>query len=59
MSISIKSKKDIEKMKIAGHKATSVLEMLREYVVPGVSTAELMTLHLNSLQKNSNAYPLI
>ena len=29
MSISIKSKKDIEKMKIAGQKATSVLEMLR------------------------------
>ena len=41
MSISIKSKKDIEKMKIAGQKATSVLEMLREHVVPGVSTAKL------------------
>ena len=41
MSISIKSKKDIEKMKIAGQKATSVLEMLREYVAPGISTAKL------------------
>ena len=44
MSISIKSKKDIEKMKIAGRKATSVLEMLKNYVVPGVSTAELDSL---------------
>ena len=41
MSISIKSKKDIEKMKIAGRKATSVLEMLRDHVVPGVNTAKL------------------
>ena len=44
MSISIKSKKDIEKMKIAGRKATSVLEMLKNYVVPGVSTGELDSL---------------
>ena len=44
MSISIKSKKDIEKMKIAGQKATSVLEMLKDHVVPGVSTAELDSL---------------
>ena len=41
MSISIKSEKDIEKMKIAGKKATSVLEMLKDYVVPGVNTAQL------------------
>jgi methionyl aminopeptidase len=41
MSISLKSKKDIEKMKIAGRKAASVLEMLDEHVKPGVTTNQL------------------
>ena len=41
MSFSLKSKKDIEKMKKAGQKAANVLEMLTEYVVPGVTTGEL------------------
>lgn len=41
MSISIKTKKDIENMKIAGGKAASVLDMIEEYVVPGVTTAHL------------------
>jgi len=41
MSISLKSKKDIEKMKIAGRKAASVLEMLGDHVKPGVTTNQL------------------
>ena len=41
MSFSLKNKKDIAKMKIAGCKAANVLEMLTEYVVPGVTTGEL------------------
>ena len=41
MSISLKSKKDIEKMKIAGRKAASVLEMLDDHVKPGVTTNQL------------------
>ena len=41
MSFSLKSKKDIAKMKSAGCKAANVLEMLTEYVVPGVTTGEL------------------
>ena len=41
MSFSLKSKKDIAKMKIAGCKAANVLEMLTKYVVPGVTTGEL------------------
>lgn len=41
MSISLKSKKDIEKMKIAGRKAASVLEMLDDRVKPGVTTNQL------------------
>ena len=53
MSISIKSKKDIEKMKIAGQKATSVLEMLKDHVVPGVSTAELDSLAFKFITEES------
>lgn len=41
MSFSLKSKKDIEKMKIAGRKAASVLEMLDDHVKPGVTTNQL------------------
>lgn len=41
MSISLKSKKDIEKMKIAGRKAASVLEMLDDHVKSGVTTNQL------------------
>ena len=56
MSISIKSKKDIEKMKIAGKKATSVLEMLKDYVVPGVNTAELDSLAFKFITEELEMY---
>ena len=57
MSISIKSIKDIEKMKIAGRKATSVLEMLKNYVVPGVSTAELDSLAFKFITEELKCIP--
>jgi methionyl aminopeptidase len=41
MSISIKTPSDIEKMRVAGRLAAEVLEMIAEYVVPGVTTDEL------------------
>lgn len=41
MSITIKSPEEIEKMRIAGHLATQVLNMIGEYVVPSVTTGEL------------------
>ena len=41
MAISIKSPEQIEKMRIAGRLASSVLEMIGEYVVVGVSTEKL------------------
>lgn len=41
MSISIKTPDDLEKMRVAGTLAANVLEMIREYVVPGVTTEEL------------------
>ena len=41
MSISIKSADQIEKMRIAGKLASSVLEMIGEHVKTGVTTDEL------------------
>ncbi|MAY14526.1 MULTISPECIES: type I methionyl aminopeptidase [Thalassolituus] len=41
MSVIIKSAEDIEKMRVAGRLAAEVLEMIGEYVKPGVSTGEL------------------
>ena len=41
MTASIKSANEIDKMRIAGRLTAEVLEMIKEYVVPGVSTEEL------------------
>ena len=41
MSISLKSKNDIEKMKIAGNYAAKVLEYLEDFVQVGISTEEI------------------
>ena len=57
MSISIKSKKDIEKMKIAGQKAASVLEMLTAHVVPGVTTGELDQLAFDYITEELKCIP--
>ena len=57
MSISIKSKNDIEKMRIAGQKATSVLEMLRDHVIPGISTAKLDSLAFKFITEELQCIP--
>lgn len=41
MSINIKSAEEIEKMRVAGKLTAQVLEMIADYVVPGISTLEL------------------
>jgi methionyl aminopeptidase len=41
MAIKLKNDSDIAKMRVAGRMAAEVLEMIKEYVVPGVSTEEL------------------
>jgi methionyl aminopeptidase len=41
MPIKLKTDKDIAKMRISGRLAAEVLEMIAEFVVPGVSTEEL------------------
>lgn len=54
MPISLKSPEQIEKMRIAGRLASEVLDMITEYVVPGVTTERLNTLcheHIVNIQK--------
>lgn len=41
MSIHIKNKEEIEKMRVAGHLTAQVLEMIEPYVQPGITTNEL------------------
>lgn len=41
MKVTIKTPEEIEKMRVAGRLAAEVLEMIGEYVKPGVSTEEL------------------
>ena len=41
MAIKLKNEKDIAKMRVSGRLAAEVLEMISEYVAPGVSTEEL------------------
>jgi methionyl aminopeptidase len=54
MAISVKSPKDIEKMRVAGRLAAEVLELMREHVKPGVTTEELDRIayeHIVNVQK--------
>ncbi|MGP1939217.1 MAG: type I methionyl aminopeptidase [Arsenophonus sp. ET-DL9-MAG3] len=41
MAFLIKTEKDIQKMRIAGHLAAEVLEIIEPYIKPGVSTGKL------------------
>ena len=41
MSVDLKTPEEISNMRIAGRLAAEVLEMIEEYVKPGVSTGEL------------------
>lgn len=57
MSISIKSKKEIEKMRIAGKLAASVLDMITPYVKPGITTNELDKICHDFIIKELNSIP--
>lgn len=56
-TIEIKTPEAIEKMRIAGRLAAEVLEMIGEYVVPGVTTEELDALCHQHITQKQNAIP--
>ena len=55
--VDIKSKADIEKMRIAGKLASEVLEMIGQHVKPGVSTEELDQICHKYIVEEQNAIP--
>lgn len=55
MDISLKSPKEIEKMRIVGAATARVLEMIEPYVKPGVTTEELDNIMNEYMQKEENA----
>ncbi|CAL1329181.1 Methionine aminopeptidase [Candidatus Providencia siddallii] len=59
MSIFIKTEKDIQKMRIAGHLAAEVLEMIEYYIVPGVKTGKLNDICHKYIIDKQKAIPAI
>ena len=57
MSISLKSKNDIEKMKIAGNHAAKVLEYLEDFVQVGISTEEIDNLAYKYITEELKCIP--
>jgi methionyl aminopeptidase len=57
MKIILKSKNDIAKMRVAGRLAADVLDMIEEYVVPGVTTEELDRICNDYIRKVQKATP--
>ncbi|MBX2837224.1 MAG: type I methionyl aminopeptidase [Gammaproteobacteria bacterium] len=57
MPISLKSANEIEKMRIAGHLASEVLDLIEEHVIPGVTTEELNTICHDHIVNHQGATP--
>jgi methionyl aminopeptidase len=56
-SVGIKTAEEIEKMRVSGRQAASVLGMIEPYVVPGVSTEELDQICHKYIVNELNAVP--
>ena len=57
MSIKIKNRAEIEKMRVAGKLAAEVLEMIEPYVGPGISTGEINRICHEYIVNKQNAVP--
>ena len=55
MNVSIKTESEIEKMRIAGRLAASVLEMIKPYVKSGVTTLELDNIMQKYIEEDCQA----
>jgi len=55
--VQIKTPAEIEKMRVAGRLAAEVLEMIGDYVKPGISTLELDTICREYIQNQQKAIP--
>lgn len=57
MTVTIKTADEIQKMRVAGRMAAEVLEMIGEYVKPGVTTGELDRICHDYITQELNAIP--
>ena len=57
MAVSIKTPDEVAKMRVAGQMAATVLEMIGEYVQPGINTEELDQICHDYIVNNLNAIP--
>lgn len=57
MSVHIKTKEDIEKMRVAGRLAAEVLDMIEPYVRPGITTNELNDICHRYITETQQAIP--
>lgn len=57
MGILLKSKEEIENMRVAGQVAGEVLQMIRPYIVPGVTTGELDDICHRYITEEQQAIP--
>ncbi len=57
ISVNIKTAADIEKMRVAGRMAASTLEMIGQYVKPGVTTGELDSICHQYITETLDAIP--
>src|SRR5262245_39859801 len=57
MNVTIKTPADQERMRIAGQLAAEVLDMIGDYVVPGVTTEELDRICHDHIVKTQRAVP--
>ena len=57
MNVTIKTPEEIQQMRIAGRLAADVLEMIEEYIKPGVTTDELNTICHNYIVDVQDCIP--
>ena len=57
MTVTIKTPEEIQKMRVAGRMAAEVLEMIGDYVKPGVTTAELDRICHDYITQEQKAIP--
>ena len=57
MNVIIKTKEEIEKIRVASKLATQVLDMIQEFVVPGITTEELDSLCHDYIVNKQKAIP--
>ncbi len=57
MTVTIKTNQELEKMRVAGHLAAEVLDMIEQFVQPGITTDELNDICHQFITEHQHAIP--